>query len=57
MAFHDIAFSFGQTLTHSLMNQMQENFTSFAADASGSPQFLGRADSMVIYNQAGVFLL
>jgi len=53
MAFHDMAFTFGQTLTHSLMNQMQENFTSFAADASGSPQFLGRADSMVVFSANG----
>jgi len=53
MPFNNVSFSFGQTLTHSLMNQLQENFTGFATDATNAPQFLGRADKMVVFSSNG----
>lgn len=53
MAFNNISFEFGQTLTHSLMNQLQENFTGFANDDTNAPAFLGRADKMVVFSANG----
>ena len=53
MAWNDISFAFGSTLTHSKMGGLQENFTALAQDAASSPTFLSRAKAMVSFQADG----
>jgi hypothetical protein len=53
MAWNNITFAFGSTLTHSKMGGLQENFTALAEDATGSPVFLSRAKAMVTFQANG----
>ena len=53
MAWNNISFAFGSTLTHSKMGGLQENFTALAEDATGSPTFLSRAKAMVTFQANG----
>jgi hypothetical protein len=53
MAWTNLIFAFGTTLTASKMNALQNNFTALAVDDTGSPQWSGRADKYVVFSANG----
>jgi len=53
MAWYDLTFDFGSTLTASKMTGLQENFTGLANDDSGSPAMSGRANKGVLFSGQG----
>jgi len=53
MAFIDLQFPFGSTLTASKMGAMQGNFTAFAGRQTGTPDIIGGGDKMVVFSANG----
>tara|TARA_Y100000590_G_C15208309_1_gene821448 strand:+ start:175 stop:648 length:474 start_codon:yes stop_codon:yes gene_type:complete len=53
MAWIDLQFDFGTTLTASKMNALDENFDALASDATGSPKMMGRTTKAVHFSSQG----
>ena len=53
MAWTNLTFPFGTTLTASKMNALQNNFTGFATRLSGAPRVVGGADKMCVFSANG----
>jgi len=53
MAWHNIAFTFGSTLTASKIGGLQDNFTALAENATGSPTFSSRSTKIVVFSGNG----
>lgn len=54
MAFNDITFQFGETLTASAMSTVQSNFTAFAEQETGVTPTFNRAKAIVNYSGTSI---
>jgi|TARA_B100000073_G_C23263160_1_gene383263 hypothetical protein len=54
MAFNDITFQFGETLTASAMSTVQSNFTAFANKETGVTATFNRAKAIVNYSGTSI---
>jgi hypothetical protein len=53
MAWKDLEFNFGSTLTASKMNALDENFDALASGATGAPKMSGRTTKAVHFSAQG----